>query len=188
MPSRLEHMFAPALLDEGSVVLPDEPRADEWAWLFDPLGDAWFDPADTGAEPDVEISPEVEALLRSAPWRSESHRAGAECATEIAPAGLVGPSLSLWDPAGAEPGIAGGDVDEHSPRGALGDVLERGRIHEELPVVLVRGEIEGDLVGLVGGKSLAAGKSRHREKRRQNPAKCCHVAPPGHGKNSICNI
>ena len=60
-------MFALALLDEGSVVVPDEPRADEWARLFDPLGDAWWDPADPGDEPGIEVAPELEALLSGAP-------------------------------------------------------------------------------------------------------------------------
>ena len=93
-----------ALVDDRDA-RSDEPPADDWWWLFDPLGDAWWDPADAGAEPGIEISPEVEALLRFVSWPSESHRAGAECAAEIAPAGLVGPSLSMWDPGGAEPGI-----------------------------------------------------------------------------------
>ncbi len=69
-------MFAPVLLvDEGSASLSAddpsgvvcEPRAGEWVWQFDPLGDAWWDPADEGAEPDIEVDPHVEALLGYAP-------------------------------------------------------------------------------------------------------------------------
>ena len=36
--------------------------------------------------------------------------------------------------------VAGGDVDEHGPGPGVGDVLERRRIHEQLPVVFMGGE------------------------------------------------
>jgi hypothetical protein len=56
--------------------------------------------------------------------------------------------------AGAEPGVARRHMDEHGLCGAARHVLERGRVHEQLPVVLVRGEIERHLVGSgrIGGE------------------------------------
>ena len=59
-------MFATAVADEGALVAPDEAGADWWV-LDDPLADAWWDPAESGEQPAVEVAPEVEALL--APWR-----------------------------------------------------------------------------------------------------------------------
>ena len=59
-------MFATAVADEGALVAPDEPGADWWV-LDDPLADAWWDPAETGEQPGLEVEPELEALF--APWR-----------------------------------------------------------------------------------------------------------------------
>ena len=67
-------MFAPVAVLEGGAALSGEPPADDWWWLFDPLGDAWWDPADTGVEPDVEVDPRLEALL-GAPGREHDARA-----------------------------------------------------------------------------------------------------------------
>ena len=50
-------------------------------------------------------------------------------------------------PADPEAGIAGGHMDEDGLGGAVDHVLKRGRVHEQLPVVLMGGEIERDLVG-----------------------------------------
>ena len=57
-------MFAAVMVDEGALVVPDDPGADWW-FLDDPLADAWWDPAETGAEPAVEVSAAVEALFAS---------------------------------------------------------------------------------------------------------------------------
>src|SRR4051812_14781847 len=48
--------------------------------------------------------------------------------------------------AGAETGITGRHMDKYGPGLTLSDVLKRRRIHEQLPVVLVSGEIERHLV------------------------------------------
>ena len=44
--------------------------------------------------------------------------------------------------ADAEPGVASSEMDENGFCGAADHVLKGGRIHEQLPVVLMRGEIE----------------------------------------------
>jgi hypothetical protein len=55
-------MFAAVVVDEGTLVAPDDPGADWW-FLDDPLGDAWWDPAESGEQPAVEVDADVEATL-----------------------------------------------------------------------------------------------------------------------------
>jgi hypothetical protein len=76
-------MFAAVAVDEGTVVVPDDPGADWWLLLGeDPVGEVWWDPADTGAESGGEVSVDLEAA--SAPWES------AACLEAVAPgAGLA---------------------------------------------------------------------------------------------------
>ena len=49
-------------------------------------------------------------------------------------------------PANAEARITGGHMDEDGLARTVDHVLKRGRVHKQLPVVLVRGEIERDFV------------------------------------------
>ena len=97
------------------------------------------------------------------------------CFGAIVPRQIKG-LLAVTRPA-AEPGVAGGDVDENGLGGAADDVLEGGRVHEQLPVVLMGRKIERNLVGACalcrqrwrganecGGKKGICNRSKHQHR------------------------
>ena len=78
------------------MVLPIDCGVDVPVWLDDPLGEAWWDPADEGVEPGFEVDGEVESLLASAGvgvvcW-AEVAGVGTARAAEAAPA----PASMAW--------------------------------------------------------------------------------------------
>jgi len=110
-------MFAVVMVDEGTFVAPDDPGADRWL-LDDPLGDAWWDPAECGAEPAFEVDAAVEA--RFAPWRlavEAEPSAERPSAAGIASHGEVEASPAPW--------LSASCLEAVVPGAGLAGVLER---------------------------------------------------------------
>ncbi len=175
-------MFAPVrLVDEGSTslsadggsVVRDEPGADDWAWLFDPLGDAWWDPAEDGAEPGVEIVPEVEALL-SAALGLEGDRP-ARMWLPGAPGVGVDP-----DAAALVPWLSASCLAAVAPGAGLAGVLERvdvvSAVDELLVETVVAGERQaawGHLLAALAAAELSRRASMNPLWREPVPSRTC---------------
>ena len=132
-----------AVVVDGGVAPSDGPGVDEWAWP-DPLGDAWWDSADTGAEPGIEVHPELAALLGAAPGLAVDPRAEA-------PAELTG-----W--------LSAACLAAMVPGAGLAGVLERIDLPSADDELLVETVAAGERLAAWAhlGAALAAGELSHR--------------------------
>src|SRR4029077_20739947 len=82
--------------------------------------------------------------------------------------------------ASPEPGVTGGEMHKDSLGGAFDHVLKGGRIHKQLPVVLMRGEIERNFVGpfCLVGKRRRARQDGARKTDDCNLSRNRHFQPP----------
>ncbi len=180
-------MFAPVVLvDEGGASLSAddpsgvvcEPRAGEWVWQFDPLGDAWWDPADDGAEPGIEVDPQVEALLGYAP--------GSEVDPQVAvllgraPGVVVAPPVVGQLAPGLVPWLSAACLAAVAPGAGLAGVLERvdvvSAVDELLVETVAGGERQaawGHLLAALAAAELSRRASMNPLWREPVPSRTC---------------
>ena len=156
-------MFAALAVDESTVVVPDDPGADWWQLLGDdPVGETWWNPADRGDEPDIEVSPDVERVLMPA-------AGGAAHGVEP---GLAAQAPAPWESAACLEAI--------TPGAGLAEVLERVDLpsaDDELVVEFVAAAEKlaawGQLQAAVGAAQLSRRASMNPDWRRPIPTRTC---------------